>query len=231
MNLDYELFCKRALILKSRISEACKISGRLVTDVELLPVTKNHPVEAADFAIQAGFRAVGENRVQEGVSKRLECSGLLKWELIGHLQSNKTKLAAEHFDRIQSVDSLKLAEHLDRASAALGKRLPILLQVNAGRDPAKFGIELEDAPALLDRVLTLSHLSLEGLMTIAPLSEDPDVARRTFSTLRELRDVFAARSGLPLATLSMGMSGDLEMAIAEGSTQVRVGSALFGARA
>ena len=230
MNLDYKEFFKRLLIIQDEIANACAKARRLPSDVELLAVTKNHPVDAAEFVAQAGLRAVGENRVQEGAGKRALCKRLLSWELIGHLQSNKAKQAVESFDRIQSLDSIKLAELLDKAASSLGKSLPVLLQINAGRDPAKFGAELEDAAPLLDRVLCLKSLRVDGLMTIAPLSDDPEVARRTFATLRELRDTFAVRSGLPLSVLSIGMSGDLSIAIGEGSTQIRVGTALFGAR-
>jgi pyridoxal phosphate enzyme (YggS family) len=154
----------------------------------------------------------------------------LKWELIGHLQSNKARLAAEHFDRIQSVDSEKLLQHLDRAAGELGKSLAVLLQINAGRDPAKFGAELEDASGLLIAALTKKNLRVDGLMTIAPLSSDPAIAQRTFETLRELRDRLSQETGAHLHELSMGMSGDFAAAIAAGSTMVRVGSALFGAR-
>jgi hypothetical protein len=176
---------------------------------------------------------VGENRVQEAREKKLSCSGVgVRWELIGHLQSNKAKIAAGLFDRIQSVDSPGLLDGLDRAAAAArpGGRLPVLLQINAGRDPAKHGCELEDAPALLEHALTCYHIVVEGLMTIAPLSDDPDVARRAFEALRECRDALVPRGGVSLAELSMGMSDDWRAAVLAGSTQIRVGSALFGAR-
>jgi pyridoxal phosphate enzyme (YggS family) len=176
------------------------------------------------------LRAVGENRVQEAVEKQPQCTAKIQWELIGHLQSNKAKLAATHFDRVQSVDSEKLLNQLDAAANALGKTLPILLQINAGRDPAKFGAEIEDAPRLLAAALGKTHLRVDGLMTIAPLADDPAVAAGTFATLRTLRDDLAARFGVPLRELSMGMSGDLELAVLAGSTQVRVGSALYGSR-
>jgi pyridoxal phosphate enzyme (YggS family) len=156
--------------------------------------------------------------------------GALRWELIGHLQSNKARQAVELFDRVQSVDRAKVLTALDRAAGEQGRRLAILLQVNAGNDPAKFGVDPDAAPALLEQALTLPHLRVEGLMTIAPLSDDPGIARHTFARLREIRDDLVKRFGLPLDELSMGMSGDLDAAIAEGSTLVRVGSALFGAR-
>jgi pyridoxal phosphate enzyme (YggS family) len=195
-----------------------------------LPVTKTHPAAAAEYAARYGLAAVGENRVQEGIEKRTQTALALRWELIGHLQSNKARLAVTHFDRIQSVDNAKLLAVLDRAAGELGKKLPVLLQINAGNDPAKFGAEPADAPRLLEAALSLPHLQVDGLMTIAPLSDDSAIARRTFANLREIRDSLAARFGAPLPGLSMGMSGDLDAAIAEGSTLVRVGSALYGPR-
>jgi pyridoxal phosphate enzyme (YggS family) len=235
MFIAYEEFVRRADVVRAQIAIACAAAGRDPATVELLAVTKTHPVAAADYAARYGLRAVGENRVQEAAEKRPRCAApALQWELIGHLQSNKAKLAATHFDRVQSVDSEKLLNHLDRAAAELGKILPVLLQINAGRDPAKFGAELEDAPRLLELALTKKNLRIDGLMTIAPLGATPaeaaDHAQRTFNQLRALRDDLAARFQIPLRELSMGMSGDLAPAIAAGSTQVRVGSALYGAR-
>jgi pyridoxal phosphate enzyme (YggS family) len=228
---SYDEFQARANAIRQEIAAACLAAHRDPLEVQLLAVTKNHPPAAADYAARYGLRAVGENRVQEGMEKRrTSTADRLKWELIGHLQSNKARIAAEHFDRIQTVDSEKLLQHLDRAAGELGKSLAILLQINAGRDPAKFGAELEDAPRLLSSALARKHLRVEGLMTIAPLSSDPAVAQRTFETLRELRDRLRKETGAPLPELSMGMSGDFASAIAAGSTMVRVGSALFGAR-
>lgn len=204
------------------------------SEVELLAVTKTHPPVAAEFAARYGLRAVGENRVQEAVEKQPHVRAQIAWELIGHLQSNKARLAAEHFDRVQSVDSEKLLNHLDRAAGERGRKLPVLLQINAGNDPAKFGAELVDAPRLLEAALAKMNLRVDGLMTIAPLGTTPDEttehAKRTFSNLRTLRDELAARFGTPLRELSMGMTGDLAIAVAAGSTLVRVGTALFGAR-
>jgi pyridoxal phosphate enzyme (YggS family) len=214
----------------AQIAEACQSSGRSSTEVELLAVTKTHPADAAEYVARFGLKAVGENRVQEAIDKKALSPTSLRWELIGHLQSNKAKLAAEYFDRVQSVDSIKLLKLLDRATEERGRTLAVLLQINAGRDPAKFGAELEDAPALLEAALSCKNLHVDGLMTIAPLSDDPSVAQRTFTTLRELRDQMAPRFGVPLRELSMGMSSDLADAITAGSTQVRVGTALFGKR-
>jgi pyridoxal phosphate enzyme (YggS family) len=235
MFITYEEFVRRAELVRAQIATACAGTGRDPATVELLAVTKTHPVAAADYAARYGLRGVGENRVQEAAEKRPLCATpALQWELIGHLQSNKAKLAATHFDRVQSVDSEKLLNHLDRAAAELGKILPVFLQINAGRDPAKFGAEIEDTPRLFELALTKKNLRIDGLMTIAPLGATPaettDHAQRTFTQLRALRDELAARFQAPLRELSMGMSGDLAPAIAAGSTQVRVGSALYGAR-
>lgn len=230
MLIDYSLFQQRADELRQRVRASCTAAGRDPRDIAILPVTKNHPAEAVEYAARSGFLSVGENRVQEAVEKRAQTPVAVRWELIGHLQSNKAKLAASNFQRIQSVDSEKLLTALDRAAGEAGAVLSILLQVNAGNDPAKFGVEPADAPRLLEFALAKSHLKVEGLMTIAPLAEDPAVARRTFANLRSIRDQLVAQSGAPLRELSMGMSGDLDDAIAEGSTMIRVGSALFGPR-
>jgi pyridoxal phosphate enzyme (YggS family) len=228
--ISYDDFQHRADAVRSRMQEACRRAGRRPDEVELLAVTKTHPAAAAEYAARYGLRAVGENRVQEGIDKRAQTSAPLRWELIGHLQTNKAALAARHFDRIQGVDSEKLLSHLDRAAAEFGRPLAILLEINAGDDPAKFGAPVDGAPRLLEAALGRPNLRVEGLMTIAPLDSDPAVAARAFARLRELRDRLAGQFGAPLRELSMGMSGDLAEAIAEGSTLVRIGSALFGER-
>lgn len=230
MQSSYDTFRARADAVRAQIDAACRNCGRDPAEVELLAVTKTHPAEAAAWAARYGLRAVGENRVQEGVEKRAQCTASIAWELIGHLQSNKARLAAQHFDRVQSVDSEKLINHLNRAAAEAGKVLPVLLQINAGNDPAKFGAEPADAERLLIHALAQPALRVDGLMTIAPLSDDPAVAARTFANLREIRDRLAAQTGAPLRELSMGMSDDMESAIGAGSTIVRVGTALFGSR-
>jgi pyridoxal phosphate enzyme (YggS family) len=237
MVIDYEEFARRADHVRGQIAAACRAAGRDPAHVELLAVTKTHPASAAEYVARYGLGAVGENRVQEGVEKRAQATpaaAALRWELIGHLQSNKAKLAARHFDRVQSVDSEKLVKHLDRAAVELGRTLPVLLQINAGNDPAKFGAELSDAPRLLESALAAKSLRVDGLMTIAPLgvtaAETSSFASRTFANLRTLRDELAARFGVPLRELSMGMTGDLVEAVAAGSTMVRVGTALFGPR-
>lgn len=233
----------RADALRERMAAACRLAGRDPADVRLLAVTKTHGAWAADYAARLGLALVGENRVQEASAKKplvapgtaaAMTAGKLQWELIGHLQSNKARLAAETFDRVQSVDGEKLLRHLDRAAGELGKTLPVLLQINAGNDPAKFGAEPADAPRLLDAALACAHLRVDGLMTIAPLSGDPlemrQLAARAFANLRAIRDELAATRGVALRELSMGMTGDYEEAIAAGSTIIRVGTALYGAR-
>ena len=228
--ISFEEFERRAQAVRMRMADACLRAGRPPEAAELLAVTKTHPAAAVEYAARLGLRSVGENRVQEGVDKRAQTPAAIRWELIGHLQSNKAALAARNFDRIQSVDSEKLLDHLDRAAAEAGRPLAILLQVNAGDDPAKFGVPAAGAQRLLEVALGKASLRVEGFMTIAPLSADPAVAARAFLRLRDLRDGLAARFGIPLAELSMGMSADLDSAIAAGSTLVRVGSALFGER-
>ena len=234
MFIDYETFRTRADELLALMAEACRAAGRDPRSAVLLPVTKTHPADAAEYVARYGLPAVGENRVQETVEKRTQVAAPLRWELIGHLQSNKARLAATNCDRIQSVDSVKLLEYLNRAAGELGKKLPVLLQINAGNDPAKFGAEPAVAPRLLEAALGLPHLQVDGLMTIAPLGVTPEetatLARRTFANLRTIRDELVLRGGRPLPELSMGMTGDFAAAIAEGSTIVRVGTALFGAR-
>lgn len=228
--ITYDSFMANLAEVRHRIDTACRLSGRDMKAVALLPVTKNHPEEVLEFVARAQMRAVGENRVQEAIYKRNSYSGPMQWELIGHLQSNKVKLAVENFDRIQSVDSLKLLERLDRSAAEVGKRLPILIQCNAGRDPNKFGFLPEAMEQAVEAALGAECLRLDGFMTIAPLDDNPDVALSAFMKLRELRDHISEGMGCELRELSMGMTGDLEQAIAAGSTQIRVGSALFGAR-
>jgi pyridoxal phosphate enzyme (YggS family) len=228
--ISFEEFERRVGSVLATVQEACARAKRDPSEVKLLPVTKTHPVAAVDFVARYGLPAVGENRVQEATEKRALTSAAVRWELIGHLQSNKARLAVEHFERVQSVDSEKLITLLDRAAAEKGKVLPILLQVNSGNDPAKFGVDLDQAPRLLDSALSKSHLRVDGFMAIAPLSSDLDAAVRTFENLRVLRDRLASEHKVPLHELSMGMSGDLVAAIAAGSTLIRVGTALFGKR-
>ncbi len=230
--IAYEDFLSNLARVRARIAAACAVAGRLAESVRILAVTKTHPVEAALYATRAGLAGAGENRVQEALEKIAVCSDpTVRWELIGHLQSNKANKAAAVFARVQSVDRIELAQKLDRAAGLAGRVLPVLLQINAGDDPAKFGASCADAAALLEAALKCPALKVEGLMAIAPLApENPEVAQKCFARLRETRDALAKQFKVPLAELSMGMTGDLEAAVKEGSTLVRVGTALFGRR-
>lgn len=230
MLISFEDFQVNLTAVREQMSQACDAANRPLGSVMLLPVTKNHPVDVVRYAWQAGIGSVGENRVQEALGKMDDADPDLCWELIGPLQSNKAKRVAERFHRVQTVDRAKIANGLNRYAGDAGRTLRILLQVNAGRDPAKSGVELEDAAALLESALQCDNLIVDGLMTIAPLSEDSAVARRTFAELRDCRDRLEAQFSVKLPELSMGMSGDMADAIAEGSTMVRVGTALYGMR-
>jgi len=231
MQLSYEEFQQNLNEVLSEMQDACDACGRDISTVRLMAVTKTHPVDAVHYASQSGLLCVGENRVQEAVPKRKECQVDIPWELIGHLQSNKARLAVQTFDRIQSVDSVKLIRTLDRLCEEEGREvLPILLQVNSGEDPAKFGSDMEHACDLLTEALKADHIKVDGLMTIAPLSKDSTVAEMAFERLRDLRDRFEKDYAIQLPELSMGMSGDLKEAIKHGSTMIRVGTALFGSR-
>jgi pyridoxal phosphate enzyme (YggS family) len=231
MLVDPHTFRKNLQALQERIAACCQACGRSPDSVSLLPVTKTHPPEAIAYVVDAGLPAIGENRVQEAATKKAGGAGAgLRWELIGHLQSNKAKLAIETFDRIQSVDSLKLARRLDRLAGEANRRLPVLIEVNTGDDPRKYGFRADAFREAWSTLAGLDALRIDGLMTIAPLDDDPAVAAAAFRTLRELRDWARDRCDHALDTLSMGMTGDLEAAIEAGSTQLRVGTALFGSR-
>jgi pyridoxal phosphate enzyme (YggS family) len=225
-----EEFKQNLYDLKEQLASACSSANRRIDEVQILPVTKNWPVEAVLYAQRAGFSRVGENRVQEALSKQEAVEGI-KWDLIGHLQSNKAKLVAGRFSRVQTVDSSKVLEKLHLTLDRADEKLGILIQVNTGKDPAKAGILEEHCEALIEKAFSLPSLIVEGLMTIAPYApNEPLIARDAFSRLRILRDRMSAQFNTPLPELSMGMTGDLEEAVMEGSTMIRVGSALYGQR-
>jgi pyridoxal phosphate enzyme (YggS family) len=221
-----------------RVAAAAVRSGRDASAVTLVGITKTHPAEYVVEGVRAGLRHVGENRIQEATPKIERVSDLLReagiaapaWHLVGHLQTNKAAAAIRYFQLIESVDSVRLAETLDRRVAA--GVLPILLEVYIGDDPDRPGFrphELEDA---VGRIAALSALEVRGLMTVAPLGWDPTAARAAFHQVRELRDALVARyPRVHFGELSMGMTDDFELAVEEGSTSVRIGRALFGARA
>jgi PLP dependent protein len=220
--------------IRQRIAAACARVGRDAAEVTLVAVSKTVEPARIRAAITAGIQVLGENRVQEAQGKIAELSGEapVQWHLIGHLQSNKARRAVELFDAVHSVDSLKLAEKLAQAAAELGKRLPVFLEVNLGGEDSKAGITLEEVLPLCAAVNELAALELKGLMAVPPFLDDPEQVRPYFRRLRELRDevVQAGAVGPGFRELSMGMSNDFEVAIEEGATFVRVGTALFGAR-
>ncbi|MDG0964193.1 MAG: YggS family pyridoxal phosphate-dependent enzyme [Opitutales bacterium] len=223
-------FRKNLEILQEQLASVCVSANRNIEDVQILPVTKNWPIEAVHFAQRAGFSRVGENRVQEAIEKQEGTKGI-NWDLIGHLQSNKAKLVAGRFSRVQTVDSNKVVNKLNQALEKSNDQLGILIQVNTGKDPAKAGVTEEQSKSLLEEAMSFSTIKIEGLMTIAPFAPNqPSIAREAFSKLRILRDKLSSQFNLPLTELSMGMSGDLEEAVLEGSTMIRVGSGLFGHR-
>jgi len=217
--------------LHQQITEACRRANRPESEVALMAVTKVHPVEMILEAHAAGQRLFGENRVQEFQEKAPHVKDLTgaKFHLIGPLQSNKTAKAAELFDAIDAVDSLKIAQRLNSAAQALGKTLPVLVEVKLSHEESKHGLAPEELPALLAAMDEIESIAAVGLMTVPPWSEDAEIARPYFRELRRLRDE-SARRFPRVNQLSMGMSNDFIVAIEEGSTCVRVGTALFGRR-
>jgi len=213
-----------------KIREAELRYGRTPGSVELLAVSKGQPVVKIREAVSAGQRAFGENYLQEALPKIEEISNAaISWHFIGHIQSNKTRLIAESFDWVHSVDSLRHARRLDAARPPQQEPLNICLQINLAAEATKGGMSPQDAAAAIDDIAGLERLRLRGLMTLPPPADDFQLQREPFARLRRLRDELR-RPGLPLDTLSMGMSNDLEAAIAEGATLVRVGTAIFGPR-
>jgi pyridoxal phosphate enzyme (YggS family) len=217
--------------VRARIAAAAARARRSADQVSIVAVTKGHPLERGREAVAAGLLDLGENRVQEALAKQDAWPGApVRWHLIGHLQRNKAKLAAGRFALIHSLDSVRLADALESAAAAAGIVQEVLVEVNLAREPQKSGVLPEDAPDLVRHAAALEHLRLRGLMAMAPYTEDSGVQRRVFRHLRELRDRLVT-SDLDLGVLSMGMSGDFEIAVEEGATMVRLGTILFGERA
>jgi pyridoxal phosphate enzyme (YggS family) len=216
--------------IRSRIDQACERSGRQPDSVRLMAVSKNQPPERVAEAASAGLTLFGENRIQDAKVKIPLCPGQLEWHFIGHLQSNKSRDAVSLFQVVQGVDSLALAEELQKQALKQARSLPILLEVNVAGESSKFGWNPDRLLAELPQLNALNRLEVHGLMTIAPYAVDPEQVRPIFRRLRELRDRCIDLLGAPLPVLSMGMSGDLEVAIEEGATLVRVGTALFGER-
>ena len=212
--------------VNARIAQACASARRCTDEVRLIAVSKAHPEEAIREAYTVGLRVFGENYAQELARKAESLSDLegIQWRFIGHLQRNKIKLIEKARASVDTVDSSRLAKAISAKAAARGARVEVLLQVNVGREPQKSGCLPEDLPALVDSVRSLEHVDLAGLMTVAPHFEDPMDARPLFAELRQLAEAHE------LSELSMGMTHDLEAAVLEGATMLRIGTALFGPR-
>jgi len=224
---------KNVTEIRERIAASAAKAGRPAEEITLMGVSKTHPCEAIREAFEAGVRHFGENRVQEWEGKRGGVEDLPgNWHLIGHLQSNKATRAAKMFHSVDSVDDFTLAQRLDRARAEVQEqgKLRVLIEVKVAAEETKSGVEKEQLPEFAEKILTLQRLELAGLMCIPPLLEDVEKVRPYFAELRKLNEQLAVHLGRKLPVLSMGMSHDFEVAIEEGATEVRVGTALFGVR-
>jgi pyridoxal phosphate enzyme (YggS family) len=221
------------LRVQEKIAGAAARAGRRADEITLIGVSKTHPASTIHEGYEAGVRHFGENRVQEWEAKRAGTEGLeATWHLIGHLQSNKAARAARLFHSVDSIDDFGVAQRLGRtrAEAGIAGKLRVLIEVRVAPEEAKSGVEISELPALAEKVVELPRLELAGLMCIPPFLEKTEQVRPCFRRLRELRDELAGKLGIELSVLSMGMSHDFEVAIEEGATEVRVGTALFGAR-
>ncbi len=216
--------------IQSRINAACARVKRDPASVTLLAVSKGQPPESICAAVDAGLTLFGESKVQEAKVKISLCPSRLRWQMIGHLQSNKCRDAVYFFQMIQSVDSFSLAQEIDKWARASAKTMPILLEVNIAGEASKFGFPPELLLAQLEKINALERIEIHGLMTIAPWTSEVEKVRPLFRRMRELKSQCEQILGASLPQLSMGMSGDFEVAIEEGSTLVRIGTALFGAR-
>ena len=225
-----ETFQERLEAVNCRIEDACRRAGRDLASVKLLAISKSQGPEKVREAAACGVVVLGENKVQEARVKIPLCPGSLSWHMVGHLQRNKAGAAVELFDAIHSVDSLRLLETIDHACDEAGKILPVFIEVNVSGEGSKFGAAPESVPEMLAASNRLMHVNVVGLMTMPPFTEDPEKARPHFRRLRELRDRWRVETGIALDELSMGMSHDFEIAIEEGATWIRVGTALFGER-
>lgn len=216
--------------IQQQISAACARAGRDAQSVMLLAVSKTHPAEAIAEAVNSGQIFFGENKVQEAKAKIPLSPGRARWHFIGHLQSNKARDAVDLFEMIQSVDSLNLAHEISKRCEQAAKEISILLEVNVAGESSKFGYKPDQLLAELKELNSLPRITVQGLMTVPPFATEPEKSRPHFQRLREIKSQCEQILGAPLPHLSMGMSGDFEVAIEEGATIVRVGTALFGPR-
>lgn len=235
--LDAYVLKKRLAQIQDQIAQACQRAGRSPDEVTLIGVSKTFPVAVVQAAYEAGLRHFGENRVQELLAKAAVLPGQIAggqvvWHMIGHLQRNKAKEVVANVDWLHSLDNLRLAETLERRAAMADRVLPCFVEVNVSGEPTKFGLEPEAVHHFLDALAPFEHLEIVGLMTLAAPAEDPEAVRPQFRLLRRLAETYQPRNNphVQLRYLSMGMSGDFEVAIEEGATHVRIGSALFGPR-
>lgn len=218
--------------LRQSIEDACRSAGRRSEDITLVAVTKTFPAEAIKQAIACGVAIIGENRVQEAMGKYPLIGAKVQWHLIGHLQSNKAKKAVEIFSLIHSIDSVDLAREVGRRALQIGKEQEILLEVNTSGEPQKYGFGADEVIEALEVIKDIQGIKILGLMTVGPLTGDAEKIRESFKLLKRLFDELKAQAipNIEMKHLSMGMSGDYRMAIEEGSTMIRVGSAIFGSR-
>jgi len=214
--------------VRERIDAAARRAGRDLGEIELVAVSKKHPPEQIREAWDSGQELFGESRVQEALVKIPLLPSKLRWHFIGHLQSNKIRKMLPLFELIHGVDQLQTARDLDRIGGEFGMFPRVLLEVNISGEPSKKGFEPKALEQIIEEMLSMPRLQVEGLMTMAPLAAEAESSRPYFSGLRDLRDRLAKKTGIPLATLSMGMSGDFEIAVEEGATLCRVGSSIFG---
>jgi pyridoxal phosphate enzyme (YggS family) len=216
--------------VREKMETAAERSGRDASAIELVVVSKKHPVEKIREALEAGATVFGESRLQESLEKIPLLPARARWHFIGHVQKNKVRKLLPLFELFHGLDSLELAQDIDRIATELGLFPRVLLEVNVAGESTKHGFAPDALEPLMERLLSLPRLQIEGFMTMAPLTKDPEETRPFFSALRLLRDRLAVQTGIPLSTLSMGMSHDYQVAIEEGATLVRVGSAIFGKR-
>ncbi len=218
--------------IRETIAAAARRANRNPSDIRLMGVTKTVDDQRIEEAIRAGLDIVGENYVQEGKRKIEKMGKSLEWHMIGHLQTNKAKYAVRLFDMIHSVDRLKLAQELDKRAGAAGIQMKILVEVNVSGEESKSGIARDDAVAMIKEISALEHISVQGLMTMPPWFDDPEDARPYFAALRELRDIIIEENipRIEMNELSMGMTQDYRVAVEEGATIVRIGTAIFGER-
>ena len=228
--MTYEYIKENLRIVNDKIAAAAGKSGRLAEEITLVVVSKTHPADLIKAAVEFGVTDIGESRMQESEPKISSLGGIARWHMIGHLQTNKVKKAVRLFDLIQAVDSLKLAEEIDRRAGEINKKTDCLIEVNSSGEDSKYGVPPEDLIEMLENVYRLGNINVAGIMTIGPFVENESLIREAFGLTRDLYLKGREIVGDSFTTLSMGMSDDFEIAIEEGSNMVRVGTAIFGRR-